>query len=345
MAFTAGQYRSIARAYEQAAADFLIPEEQREEFARDANWYRLLGDIQAKQESRHEPPPASVASPQLAKDADRMFLSLCALGAGVFLAGSLLLLYPALLDAPIAEKEGASPASLALVETATPMTDLPGEEGLPRNSEAGGSPQYTFSNPSVTASTNHRPEAGAPLAAGPWMVESNISAAPAVEVLQVTTTASIRTGPSRAAKLIGTAAPGTELQVQSRDGKWIQFVDPASGNSGWIHSSLVSSNGGTVVSAHKETAETAAVAKAPLRKAKKLAKLKPKPPAPSLQGQLAQEWKRDRAFAAGRPKGAATEQLSRRQDLQPPSRRGRLGLRERRRTVGGDWRMKPYLLE
>jgi Bacterial SH3 domain len=52
--------------------------------------------------------------------------------------------------------------------------------------------------------------------------------------LQVTSEASIRSGPSASSQVIGTAHAGAELQVQSRDAEWVQFVDPSKKHAGWI---------------------------------------------------------------------------------------------------------------
>jgi hypothetical protein len=52
--------------------------------------------------------------------------------------------------------------------------------------------------------------------------------------LQVKSEASIRSGPSVSAQVIGTARAGAKLQVQSRDAEWVQFVDPATKHAGWI---------------------------------------------------------------------------------------------------------------
>jgi hypothetical protein len=38
---------------------------------------------------------------------------------------------------------------------------------------------------------------------------------------------------------VGAAILGAALQVKAREGDWVQFVDPASGDMGWIHLSLV----------------------------------------------------------------------------------------------------------
>jgi hypothetical protein len=58
--------------------------------------------------------------------------------------------------------------------------------------------------------------------------------------LQVKSEASIRSGPSASAQVIGTAHAGAELQVQSRDAEWVQFVDPATKHAGWISLAFLS---------------------------------------------------------------------------------------------------------
>ena len=59
------------------------------------------------------------------------------------------------------------------------------------------------------------------------------------EVLIVRAAATIRNGPSTSAKKIGTATAGAQLEVKGREKEWVQFVDPSSGNTGWIQSSLL----------------------------------------------------------------------------------------------------------
>ena len=79
--------------------------------------------------------------------------------------------------------------------------------------------------------------------------------AQSVEVLKVTKNATLRAGPSTRAWKIGIAALGTALHVKAREGNWVQFIDPSSGQIGWIYSSLVrptSSNGAATVAASEE---------------------------------------------------------------------------------------------
>ena len=59
------------------------------------------------------------------------------------------------------------------------------------------------------------------------------------EMLNVTSAASIRSGPSMSDEVIGTAHAGAQVKVISRDAGWVQFVDPASGRGGWIYSGLL----------------------------------------------------------------------------------------------------------
>jgi hypothetical protein len=62
---------------------------------------------------------------------------------------------------------------------------------------------------------------------------------PSLELLRVTAPTTVRNGPSTNSKKIGTATAGAELQVKSRQNDWVEFIEPSSGNSGWIHSSLL----------------------------------------------------------------------------------------------------------
>jgi outer membrane protein OmpA-like peptidoglycan-associated protein len=75
------------------------------------------------------------------------------------------------------------------------------------------------------------------------------------EVLKVTKTATLRARPSTRAWKIGIATLGKALHVKARERNWVQFLDPSSGQIGWIHSSLVrptSSSGAATVAASEE---------------------------------------------------------------------------------------------
>jgi hypothetical protein len=143
-------------------------------------------------------------------------------------------------------------------------------------------------------------------------VQEVLEVQPPTEMLTVTSAATIRNGPFTAAKKIGTATAGAELQVKGREKDWVQFIDPSSGNTGWIHSSLVApaSVSGAEGRALPRQAETP-----PVKPAKpKLAKKKPSAPAQVSQ--------RQRAYADLPPD----------EEFLPPRKRG-LGLLSRRRML------------
>jgi hypothetical protein len=50
MAFTAEQHSQLATAYEQAAADRMVPPQQRAAFAQKAHWFRVLARLADKNE-------------------------------------------------------------------------------------------------------------------------------------------------------------------------------------------------------------------------------------------------------------------------------------------------------
>ena len=50
MAFTAEQHSQLATAYEQAAADRMVPPQQQAAFARKAHWFRVLARLAEKYE-------------------------------------------------------------------------------------------------------------------------------------------------------------------------------------------------------------------------------------------------------------------------------------------------------
>ena len=82
-----------------------------------------------------------------------------------------------------------------------------------------------------------------------------IDEAQSAEVLKVTKNATLRAGASTRAWKIGIATLGTALHVKARERNWVQFIDPSSGQIGWIHSSLVrpaSSSGTAAVAASEE---------------------------------------------------------------------------------------------
>jgi uncharacterized protein YgiM (DUF1202 family) len=98
-------------------------------------------------------------------------------------------------------------------------------------------------------------ETKSPAIADPIEVQS--PAAPKDEFVTITETVTIRNGPSASADVIGRAHAGARARVASRDSGWSQIVDPASGNTGWVDSSvLVPSPTPETVAAEESAGET-----------------------------------------------------------------------------------------
>jgi uncharacterized protein YraI len=57
--------------------------------------------------------------------------------------------------------------------------------------------------------------------------------------VKITSAVSVRNGPSASADIIGKAYAGARARITSRHSDWSQIVDPASGNTGWVHSSVL----------------------------------------------------------------------------------------------------------
>jgi len=73
---------------------------------------------------------------------------------------------------------------------------------------------------------------------------------PRDELVTITSAAIIRSGPSSSADIIGRAHAGAKARVTTTESGWTQIVDPASGNNGWVESSVL------VPSVNTETAAT-----------------------------------------------------------------------------------------
>ena len=125
-------------------------------------------------------------------------------------------------------------------------------------------------------------------------------------MLIVTSAATIRNGPSSAAKKIGTASAGAELHVKAREKDWVQFVDPSSGNTGWIQSSLLAA-------ASAKGVDGLAVPKA----AKKVAKKTPSLPSRISQRPIA-DLPADEEFFSTRKRGLLSRRRILREGLLSP---------------------------
>jgi SH3 domain-containing protein len=140
--------------------------------------------------------------------------------------------------------------------------------------------------------------------------------------VKVTSAASIRSGPSTAATVIGTAHAGGEAQVASRKGGWVQIIDPASSRTGWIYSKFIAP-----VTANNEAVAT----RTPVANPQQAAKQESKGGARSSRRQVAP--------------GASTKQIAKRwpppefaelptdEEFLPPRKRGRFGIFAKRRMM------------
>ena len=104
------------------------------------------------------------------------------------------------------------------------------------------------------------------------------------ESLRVTAQTSIRSGPTEAAEVIGTAHAGAKLRVKSSEAGWVQFIDPAAQKSGWISLAYLAP------AAREQESTASAPAEQPqstpsarTKQPAKTAKLKPPKPAPKVR--------------------------------------------------------------
>lgn len=214
--FTPDQYSQIAKSYDSAASDPFVPDDKRQEFAKRAKWFHYLaarekGTIaNADCGQGSSRPPANAFAPYLT--------TLWVIGAALYLIGTLLftnaiglfgddsssqvseLTPPVERDLQITSLEEKAKASVPAVERphAISPDQLPYEAPeltLPQAAE--------HELPLTTEQSSALPPTSEP------------------ETLKVTEAATIRNGPSTTAKVIGTAAPGAELEVRGRENGWI----------------------------------------------------------------------------------------------------------------------------
>jgi Bacterial SH3 domain len=146
------------------------------------------------------------------------------------------------------------------------------------------------------------------------------------EHLRVTAQTSIRSGPTEAAEVIGTAHAGAKLRVKSSEAGWVQFIDPAAQKSGWISLAYLAP------AAREQESTASAPAEQPqstpsarTKQPAKTAKLKPPKPAPKVR-QLPPtyaELPADREFV-------------------PPRRGGLFGLFWKRRSTADQFSPPPF---
>ena len=142
---------------------------------------------------------------------------------------------------------------------------------IPERPHAISPDEPAYESPALTAPPPARPrELAGPASSEPVQEVPEVESA---DIFIVTAAATIRNGPSKSSEKIGTAKAGAKLRVNEREKDWVQFVDPSSGNTGWIQSALLANASESEAHslASPEVAETA-----PNKAAKpKLAKKKP----------------------------------------------------------------------
>jgi hypothetical protein len=238
MTLTADQYYQVSQGYALAAADPFIPTDRREAFAKKAEWFEFLGRREGRairSDGNAYRVNSDLAVIPLAGelgDSERPRRSmrppvatLWLTGAALSLIGALLFTNALTLFGDNDRQEVASQLTLSLVPS-------PKVASVAAKATEQGKRQFQ-----PTADRAHQEALSSP-SPPPEPIE-DLAAAPPPEVLKVTATARIRNGPSTSAQKIGTATLGTAIQVNAREGAWVQFVDASSGKMGWIHSSLV----------------------------------------------------------------------------------------------------------
>ena len=349
MPFTADQYSQIAEGYENAAADPLVAGEKRVDLVKKAEWFRFLAQRERAHENERgftaltrpeaEPPSQGRSWRSMTPFLTTLWIT----GAAVYLLSTVLftnavnLFGPEEPKTPVPEirRSVESVPKAANVEADNMAEQANGQSGAtPERRHAISPDQPTYESPTLTAAlpplpreeptsqdfAQESPTQNAVLPS-PSQGEGATSAPlEPSEMLTVTSAATIRNGPSTAAKKIGTATAGAELQVKGREKDWVHFVDPSSGNTGWIQSSLLAPAAGAAGIALPEPTKPT-----PVRPAKpKIAKKKPSAP----------------AEVSPRPRAYADLPVD--EEFLPPRRRGP-GLLSRRRMLR-DGLMSPGFL-
>jgi hypothetical protein len=87
--------------------------------------------------------------------------------------------------------------------------------------------------------------------------DDSSSTMPKDKLVTITSAAIIRNGPSSSADIIGRAHAGAQARVAGTEPGWAQIVDPASGNRGWVESSVLAPSATTETAATDETPDMA----------------------------------------------------------------------------------------
>ena len=272
MTLSAEQYAQIAEGYEKASADPLLPAEERVNLAKEADWFRFL----AQRAGAHPPNNEHQLTAQSSLDFEPnsqgwswrstapFLTTLWITGAAVYLVSTVLFTDAVNL---FGTDEPKTPAP-EIRHSVQPVLKVPSV----RNTAEQANEQATATSERRHAITPDQPlyespplfEPSSPLQKAPLAAPASSEPVPSTpsgaeelgtpvpsepardivevqpnEMLIVTSAATIRNGPSSAAKKVGTASAGAELHVKAREKDWVQFIDPSSGNTGWIQSSLL----------------------------------------------------------------------------------------------------------
>ena len=291
MSLTAEQHTSIAKSYEEAAADISIPAERRAEFARKAEWFRQLARLEAKRElSAAASEPVSVPAPEKENKTFGMkhaLVGLWLIGGVLYLAGTVLFSDAVSL---VGQEERVPPSDQSTITASkqpqpTKADPIAEQSPQPQPKAAAApdrkhaiSPDQPASEPPLTPEATNPVQTGAPVSTVEPPKGAEIAQLPRpADQPKVTrklqSAASIRSGPTMESEIIGTAAAGAELQITAYEGDWVKFVDPRSGNTGWLHSKSIESEraGRTVIAATDPVEELhqLEVAKPKLEKSRK----------------------------------------------------------------------------
>ena len=250
MTLTADQYFQIAQGYAKAAADPFVPPESREAFANKAEWFDFLarrerGALHSDASGcGHSDTNARRLAPSM-NYSERPERSMSDVTTRWLTGATLCLIAMLVLTGALNQFGGDDRPEVASHPKVASIDGKPTEEssqtptaGRPHNLPGQAAYEAKFSAPSPPPEPIDDP-----------------TEAQSVEVLKVTKNATLRAGPSTRAWKIGIATLGTALHVKARERNWVQFIDPSSGQIGWIHSSLVrpaSSSGAATVAASEE---------------------------------------------------------------------------------------------
>jgi len=255
MTLTPDQYSEIAERYARSTIDPSVPPEAKEQFAKKAEWFRFL----AVREREHSPRFESANSPQCAIFEEdhsgrsrplsfKPFLTtLWLVGAAVYFVTTLLFSHAVNLSGNDDRKPSSALPVISANRTGAsvaPASEIELQKGanVQQRMATSDTRQHAVSldgpateDPiSLSPSPSRSEKANSP---GGAAQETSTKQKP--EILAVTAPTIVRNAPSETAQQIGTAQRGAQLQVIERDHEWLHFLDPSSGNKGWIQFSFV----------------------------------------------------------------------------------------------------------